>query len=86
MVTTIPLIVRREVRIGESLPSPFMAQLPFQMINLQLHGPSILLMRKVASASKLAFASMGGMYTNLPVPSSLKINKMFLTLGPHRFL
>ena len=56
------------------------------MINLQLHGFGILLMRKVAPTSRLAPASMGGMHTNLPVPSSLKINKMILTLGPHRFL
>jgi len=56
------------------------------MINLQLHGSGILLMRKVALASKLAPTSTGGMHSNLPIPYSLKINKMILTLGPYRFL
>ena len=60
-----------------------MAQLPLQVINLQLHDFGILLMRKVAPASRLAPASMGGMHTNLQFPSALKINKMILTLGPH---
>ena len=51
-------------------------QPPSQMINLQLHGFSILLIRDVAPAS------IGGMHTNFSVPSSLKIEKMILTLGP----
>ena len=38
----------------------------------------------MALASRLAPTSMGGMHTNLPVPSTLKINKMILSLGPHR--
>ena len=80
------LIARREIKIGGSTPSPFMVQLPFQMINLQLHGSGILLMRKVASTLRLAPTSIGGMHTNLTVPSSLKINKMILMLGPHKFL
>ena len=41
-------------------------------------------MRKVTPALRLA-ASMGGMHTNLPVPSAFKINEMILTLGPYRF-
>ena len=85
-ITTILFIARKIVRIGGSLPSLFMAQLPLQMINLQLHGFSILLMRKVAPALRLTPASIGGMHTNLSVPFSLKINKMILTLGLHRFL
>ena len=53
---------------------------------LQLHGYGVLHMRKVALALRLVPASIGGMHTKLPVPSSLKINKMILTLGPYRFL
>jgi len=68
------------------LPSPFVAQLSLQMINLQLKGFGILLMRKVAPISGLTPTSMGGMHTNLPIPSALKINKMILMLGPYRFL
>ena len=85
-ITTLLLIVRREVRIWGSSPSPFVVQLPLQIINLQLHGFGILLMRKVAPALRLAPTSMGGMHTKLSVLSTLKINKMILTLGPYRVL
>ena len=80
------LITRREIKIGGSTPSPFVVQLPFQMINLQLHGSGILLKRDVAPTSRLALATIGCMHTNLLIPSSLKIEEMILTLGPHRFL
>ena len=83
-VTTILCIVNRGVRIEGSSLSLFTMQLSLQMINFQLQGPSILLVRKVAPILRLAPASVGGMHTNLPVPSSLKIDKMVLTLGPHR--
>ena len=84
-ITNILFIVRREVRVGGSSPSPFVAQLSFQMINLQLHGSGILLIRKVAPAPRLAPTSIGGMHTNLPFPSSLNVDKMIFMLGPHRF-
>ena len=80
------LITRREIKIGGSTPSPFVVQLPFQMINLQLHGSGILLMRDVAPISRLSPASMGDMHTNFLVSSLLKIEKMILMLGLHRFL
>ena len=83
-IITILFIVRREFQIGESSFSPFVAQLFLQMINLQLQGSGILLMRKVAPIFGLALASMGGMHTNLSVPSSLKVDKMVFTLGSHR--
>ena len=70
-ITTLLLIVRREVRIWGSSPSPFVAQLPLQIINLQLHGFGILLMRKVAPALRLAPTSMGGMHTK--ITTALKI-------------
>ena len=84
-ITTILLIVKREVRFGGSSLSLFVAQLSLQMINLQLQGSDILLMRKVAPISGLDPANMGGMHTNLPVPSSLKVDKIIFTLGSHRF-
>ena len=65
--------------MGGSLLSPFVVQLSLQMINFQLQGPSILLMREVAPISGLTPASVASMYTNLPVPSSLKIDKMVMT-------
>ena len=51
------------------------------MVNLQSQGSSILLMRKVAPISRvapisgLAPTSMGGIHTNLPVHSLLKVDK-----------
>ena len=56
------------------------------MVNLKLHGFSILLIRNVTPTSRLAPISMGSMHTNLPVPPSLKIEKVIFTLGPHQFL
>ena len=85
-IAGIPLITRRNIRVGGSLPSPFMAQLPLQMINLQLHGSGVFLMRDMTPTSRMASTSMGGMHTSLLVPSALKIEEMILTLGPHRFL
>ena len=82
-VSTILLIARREIRIRGSSSLSFVVQLLFQMINHSLHGSSTLLMRKVAPASRLAPTSISGMHTNLPVPFSLKINKMILMLRPH---
>ena len=82
-IITILLIAKRKVIIGGSLSSPFVAQLPFRW--------------SISSCMALVFsswerwlpprapASMGGMYTNFPIPPSLKINKMILTLGPHIF-
>ena len=84
-ITSILFIMGREVWIWGSSLSLFVAQLSLQMINLQLQSSSILFMRKVAPISGLAPASMGGMHTNLPVPSSLKVDKLVFTLGSHRF-
>ena len=85
-ITTLLLIVRREVRIWGSLPSPFVAQLPLQIINLHLHVPCIFLMRDMTLTSRMASTSMGGMYTSFLVPSTLKIDEMILRLGPRGFL
>ena len=63
-----------------------MTQLPLQVINLQLHGFGIFLMRKVTLALRLAPFSMSGMHTNFSVPSAFKINEMILKLGPNKFL
>ena len=42
-------------------------------------------MRKVAPLSRLASVSMGGMHTNLPVPSTVKVDKMVIMMGPYGF-
>ena len=62
-----------------------MAQLPLQMINLQLRGSSVFRMRDMTPTSRVAPTSMGGMHTNFLALSLLKIEKMILTLGPHGF-
>ena len=85
-ITAISIIVRRKIRIRRSLSSSFAAQPPSQMINLWLHGSGILLVRDVAPTLRLAPSSMSDMCANFSVPSSLKIEKMILTLGPHGFL
>jgi len=59
------------------------AQHPLQMINLQLHVPSIFLMRGVTPSSRLTSTSMGGMHTSFLDPSSFKMKKMIWTLRPH---
>ena len=43
------------------------------MINLQLYGFGILLMRKVAPVSRLAPASMGGMHTKITIALEIPI-------------
>ena len=84
-IATILFIVKRRVRTGGSSFSPFAAQLSLQMVNLQLQGSSILLMREMALTSGLTPTSLGSMHTPLPVSSSLEVDKMIFTLGPHRF-
>ena len=44
----------------------------------------VFLVREVATASRMASTSVGSPHTPLPVPSSLKIEKMIYTLGPLR--
>ena len=85
-IAIVPLITRRNVRVGGSSPSLLVAQLPFQLIDLQLHGFSILLMKDVTPTLRMAFTSMGGVYTKLLVPPMFKIEEVILTLGPCRFL
>ena len=84
-ITTILFIVRGEVRIERSLPSPFVAQLPLQMINLQLHVLSIFLVTGVTPSSRLTSTSMGGMHTTFPILSSFKMKEMILMSRAHRF-
>ena len=52
------------------------------MINLQLHGSGIFLMRRVAIASRLVIVYIGGVNTSLMVPPLFKVEEMILTLGP----
>ena len=83
-IVAILLTIRREVRIGRSLFSPFMAQAPLQVINLPLHGYGILLLRDMAFSSRLAFTGMGCIYASLLVPFPFKIMEVILMLKSHR--
>ena len=58
-IAAILLTIRREVRIGWSLLSLFMAQASLKVINLLLHVFGILLMRDVAFTSRLTLTSVG---------------------------
>ena len=62
------------------------AQPSSQVVNLQLHASSILFVREVTPTSRLTPTSMHGMHTNLPIPFSLKIEELILTLGTNRLL
>ena len=83
-ITVILFAPRREIRIGWSSLSSFMAQASFQMIDLLMHVSSILLLRNMAFTTRLASTSMGSMYTSLPVPLLFKITEVVLTLRRHR--
>ena len=78
-------IVNRRARNGQSSLSPFVAQFSLQMINFQLQSLGIFPMGNVAHISGLPLVGVGGMHTNITVPSSLKIDKVIFTLGPYRF-
>ena len=71
--------------MGGSSSSSFVAQLPLQMINLQLHVLGILYVKDMTPRSRLTFTSMDGVYISSLVPSMLKIKEIILTLGPPRF-
>ena len=83
-IVAILLTIRREVRIGWSSLSSFMAQASLKVINLLLHVSGILVMRDVALTPKLTLMGVGSVHTSLPVPFSFKITKVILTLRPHR--
>ena len=54
------------------------------MVNLQQLAPSVLLVGDVTPSSKLALASMRGVYTNLMVPPPLKVKELILMLGTNK--
>ena len=85
-IVSVPFITRRNVRVGGSLSSLLVAQLPLQLIDLQLHGFRILFMRDVTPTSRMTSTNMGGVCTSLPVLPTFKIKEVILTLGPCGFL
>ena len=82
-ITNIPLITRGNIKVGGSSPSLLTAQLPLQMVNLQLYSFGALLLRDM---TRVASSSMRGMHTSLLIPSALKIEEMILMLGSRGFL
>ena len=85
-ITAVSIIFRRRIRIWGSPSLPLTTQLPAKAVNFQLHAFSILLMRDVTLTLRLAFASMCGMHTNLPVHSLFKVEEVVLTLRTNRLL
>ena len=56
------------------------------MVNFQLQDPGVLHVGDVTPSSRLAFASMRGVHTNLMVPSSLKVEELALMFGTNRLI
>ena len=83
-IAAILLTIRREVKFGWSSFSSFMAQAPFQVINLPLHGYGILLLRNMVFSSRLALTGMGCICASLLFPFSFKLTEVILMLRPHR--
>ena len=60
---------------------------PFtKTVNLQLQAFGILVVGDVTPLSRLAFASMHGVHTNLTVSPLLKFEELILTLGTNKLL
>ena len=84
-IAAIIFTIGREVKIGWNSFSSLIAQASLQVINFLLHGFGIFLLGEMATTLRMALASMGSMYTPLPVSPLLKFTKVILTLRPHGF-
>ena len=91
-IVIIVFIIMRRVRARMRLPSLCMAQLSLQVIYLSLHGLFIILsLGYVIAHTRMASASLSGVYTSLSKPSILfisitfKVGKVTLLLGSSRF-
>ena len=90
-IVIIGFIIVRNVRARMRLPSLCMAQLSLQVIYLSLHGLFIILsLGYVTAHTRMASASLSGVYTPLSKPSvlfiliTLRVGKVALLLGSSR--
>ena len=74
-IVIIVFIIVRCVRVRMRLPSLCMEHLSFQVVYLSLHGLFIILsLGYVTAHTRMAFASLGGVYTPLSKPFVLFIS------------
>ena len=91
-IVMITFIIGGQVRIRMRLPSLCMAQFSLQVVDLSLHGPFVTLsLGYVTAHTRMAHASLSGVYTFLSKPSilfvsiTLRVGKVTLLLGSSRF-
>ena len=91
-IVIIAFIIGGQVRVRMRSPSLCMAQLFLQVVYLSLHGLFIILsLGYVTAHTRMASASLSGVYTSLSKPSilfiliTLRVGKVTLLLGSSRF-
>ena len=87
-IVIIAFIIRGQVRVKMRLPSLCMVQFSLQVVYLSLHGLFVILsLGCVTAHTRMAFASLSGVYTPLSKPSvlfisiTLRVGKVALLLG-----
>ena len=90
-IVIIASIIGGQVRVRIRSPSLCMAQFSLQVIYLSQHGLFVILsLGYVAAHTRMASASLSGVYTSFSKPSilfisiTLKVGKVALLLGPSR--
>ena len=91
-IVIIAFTIEGQVRVRMRLPSLCMAQFSLQVVYLSLHGLFVILsLGYVIAHTRMAYASLSGVYTSLSKPSILFISimlrvwKVTLLLGSSRF-
>ena len=89
-VNSVLFIIIRDIGAGRGLPLLYSMELLLQVINLSLHDFIIISpVGDVASPSKVASTSMGGMYTAFliffPISFTFKIEEIILLMKVRRF-
>ena len=90
-IVIIAFIIEGQVRVRMRSPSLSMTQFSLQVIYLSLHCLFVILsLGYVATYTRMAFASLSGVYTSFSKPSilfisiTLRVGKVALLLGPSR--
>ena len=91
-IVIIAFIIEGQVRVRMRSPSLSMTQFSLQVIYLSLHGLFVILsLGYMATYTRMAFASLSGVYTSFSKPSilfisiTLRVEKVTLLLGSSRF-
>ena len=91
-IVIIAFTIEGQVKVRMRLPSLCMAQFSLQVVYLSLHGLFVILsLGYVIAHTRMAYASLSGVYTSLSKPSilfisiTLRVWKVTLLLGSSRF-